>query len=969
MLLMFLDTISELWIWQLLGRMHPLIVHFPIGVLIVAFLLELLTLGGKRSELRAGIRWLVYIGAGTSLVAVFVGLMLAYGANYSESTLNIHKWSGIATAAVALLSSGLLYRADVSGRVKDLNLYRVALGTSVLLLTLAGHFGASLTHGDDYITEVLPWNYEVLDRGESSEFLAEMSEYREVNETLDETRLNELNLEVRRIFAHSCYRCHASDEMEGGLALDSEEAVMAGGDGGPILIPGNPDESELMHRLKLPNGHEDAMPQRGRPLFAEEVELIHLWIELGAHWSDEEFQTFPEAELALSKPETPQGSSDFQNSIDRFVDSYFEEQGISWPEPVSDKIFIRRAYMDVIGILPTPEELDEFLSDTSANKRDQLIDSLLNRNHDYAQHSLSFWNDLLRNAYTGTGFITGGRKQITDWLYDALENNKPYDQMVSELVSPDESSEGFVRGIQWRGDVNASQTTEMQAAQNLSQSLMGVNLKCASCHNSFVSNLTLEEAYSFAAVFSDTLLAIERCDEPTGNFAEPGFLYSELGEIDKDLPTEERLAQLADILTQEENGRLYRTIANRYWQRLMGKGLVDPVDEMDTKPWNQDLLDWLAADLIDHDYDLKYLLSTILSSQTYQLPSIGLSAEQASVSSDEFVFTGPLRKRISAEQFADVLTQVAVPVYSSVSYDPFNSQIAEASWIWFDAMEDGRRVFAPPGQYHLRHKFNLPAGKDIREARLLISVDERFELYLNGEVVDRGNDWRQVGRLDVSQQLKAGENLLAVEASKGGTTAEPAGVLLNLQITYSDDSQFEVSSNDQWKVLNREPGPEWTSVSYDDSEWETTRSYGSSKDNNYWGRLVEFTHESGGDRLQFIRASLVENDDFQKAMGRPPREIVITKRDTEPTLLQALVLTNGEKVNEVLARGADRWIREYGDDPEKMIQQIYLRALSRIPSDREAQIAKEILDPEPNRNGVQDLLWAVIMKPEFQIIY
>jgi len=948
--------------------MHPLIVHFPIGVLVVAFLLELFTLGDKRPELRAGIRWLVYIGAGSSLLAVFVGLMLAYGANYSEWPLTLHRWSGIATAVGALLAAGLLYRADSSGRTKDLNIYRGALGVTVLLLTFAGHFGASLTHGSDYITEVLPWNYETFSEGEFTDLLAEVAEHREMG-MVAEQHMNEVNVGVRRIFAHSCYRCHDSDKMEGGLALDSEQAVMAGGDGGPIIRAGEPDDSELMRRLLLPDGHEDAMPQKGRALFSDEIELIRTWIELGAHWSDEEVQTFREAEMALSKPELPQKSSGFDNPIDRFVDDYFEEQGISWQDPVSDALFMRRVYMDVIGLLPKPEEIEEFVNDTSPNKRDKLIDSLLNREHDYAQHSLSFWNDLLRNAYTGTGFITGGRKQITDWLYDALENNKPYNRMVSELVSPDESSEGFVRGIQWRGDVNASQTTEMQAAQNLSQSLMGVNLKCASCHNSFVSNLTLEEAYSFAAVFSDTLLAIERCEEPTGNFAEPGFLYSELGEIDKDQPAEDRLEQLAGIITQNENGRLYRTIANRYWQRLMGKGLVEPVDEMDTKPWNQELLDWLAADLIEHDYDQKYLMSSILRSRTYQLPSVGLSAEEAATPSDEFVFTGPLRKRLTAEQFADALTQLAAPVYSSVAYDPFDSQIAEASWIWFDAREDGRTAFAPPGQYHLRHTFELPADRNIEEARLLATGDERFELYLNGEMIGRGNDWRRVQRMDVTGQLNAGTNILAVKAEKGGPTAEPAGVLLNLHIIYPDGSREEVSSNDEWKIINREPEPGWVSSSVDDSDWQKVRSFGSSMDNKYWGRLMEFTHEASGSRLEFVRASLVENDNFQKAMGRPPREIVSTKRDTDPTLLQALELTNGELVNDVLSRGADRWMREYGDNPDEMVRQIYLRALSRLPSDREAQIAKEMLDPEPGRDEVQDLLWAIVMKPEFQMIY
>ncbi|MEX0906513.1 MAG: DUF1549 domain-containing protein [Balneolaceae bacterium] len=967
MFLMFLDTLSELWIWQLLGRMHPLIVHFPIAVLVVAFLLELLTVRGKRSELRAGIRWLVYIGASFSLMAVLVGLMLAYGANYPESTLNLHQWSGIATAIAALLAAWLMYRADSSGQKKDLNIYRGALGVTVLLLTFAGHFGASLTHGSDYITEVLPWNYETLSEGEFGELLAEVAEHREMG-MVAEQHLNEVNIGVRRIFAHSCYRCHASDDMEGGLALDNEEAVMAGGDGGPVITPGDPDDSELMRRLLLPAGHEDAMPQRGRALFSDEVELIRMWIELGAHWSDEEVQTFREAEMALSKPEPPQRSTEFENPIDRFVDDYFEEQGIRWPESVDDGLFMRRVYMDVIGLLPEPDELEEFVSDTSPDKRDRLIDSLLNRKHDYTQHSLSFWNDLLRNAYIGTGFITGGRKQITDWLYDALENNKPYNRMVSELVSPDEKSEGFIRGIQWRGDVNASQTTEMQAAQNLSQSFLGVNLKCASCHNSFVSNWSLEEAYSLAAVFSDTLLAIERCDEPTGNFAEPGFLYSELGEVDKELPTDGRLNQLADIVTQNANGRLYRTIANRHWQRLMGKGLVEPVDEMDTKPWNQELLDWLAADLIDHDYDQKYLMYSILRSRTYQLPSVGLNAEQAGVPSDEFVFSGPLRKRLTAEQFTDALTQLAAPVYSSVAYDPFDTQIAEASWIWFDALEDGRNVFAPPGQYYLRHTFELPA-ENIDEARLLVSVDERFELYLNGEMISEGNDWRQVERIDVSGHLTTGENILAVEAEKGGTTAEPAGVLLNLQITQSDGGWHEVSSNNEWKIINQEPDPAWIVAGFDDNDWQTVRSFGSSLDNKYWGRLVEFTHEASGERLQFVRASLVENDDFQKAMGRPTREIVTTKRDLDPTLLQALELTNGELVNDVLSRGADRWIREYGDNPDEMIRQIYLRSLSRTPTDREARIAGEMLAQVPGKETVQDLLWAIIMKPEFQIIY
>lgn len=965
---MFLDTLSEIWLWELIGRLHPLVVHLPIGILIAAFLFELLTIRGKRPELRSGIRWLVCIGTGTALVAAIVGLMLAYGGNYPEATLSYHRWTGISTVFLAIIACLLLFRAEKSNRAFDLNLYRSVLGLSILFLVFAGHYGASLTHGSDYLTSVLPWNNEAPSRGESIALLTELVEHREMG-PLEEPHLNLLNIGVRRIFAHSCYRCHGSDqEAEGGLLLDSKEGVMAGGDGGPIIVPGQPGESELIRRLQLPAGHDDVMPQRGRALYSEEIELIRLWIELGARWSDENIGIFREAELALEKPDIPDSPAGLDHPIDRFTDLYFRERGIIWPEPVDDVVFMRRVFMDVIGLLPEPEEIQLFVSDTLPDKRERLIDALLERDHDYAQHNLSFWNDLLRNAYTGTGYIDGGRKQITRWLYDALYENKPYNQIVRELVNPTEESEGFIRGIQWRGEFNSSQSTDMQAAQNVSQSLLGLNLKCASCHNSFTSNLTLDQAYSFAAVFSDTLLQVERCEVPTGDYAEPGFIYSELGEIDANLPKDDRLVQLSEIMVDNKNGRLYRTIANRYWEKLMGRGLVEPVDEMDLEPWNQDLLDWLAVDLIENDFDLRHLKSTILNSKTYQLPSVGQTEFEAG-NTDEYEFRGPLRRRLTAEQFADALSQIAVPVYHSVAFDPYDSEIARADWIWYDEREDGRAAFSAPGIYYFRHQFDLPTERQMDHARLLITVDQSYELYINEEKTAEGQDWRQVERIDVTGQLRPGSNLIALRGENGGTVPNPAGILLNLRIKFTDGDQFEVYSNNEWKTSKESVGTGWQLHEYDDTEWERVRRFGTQERSNFWGRLVEFTHDPTSGRLPLLRASLVPNDPFLTAMGRPAREIVTTKRDSEPTLLQALEFTNGEILYETLLRGSDRWINEFGDDPEEMIRQIYLHAFGRIPSRDEVYVANSILDVNPAREDVQDLLWAIVMQPEFQWIY
>jgi hypothetical protein len=119
--------------------------------------------------------------------------------------------------------------------------------------------------------------------------------------------------------------------------------------------------------------------------------------------------------------------------------------------------------------------------------------------------------------------------------------------------------------------------------------------------------------------------------------------------------------------------------------------------------------------------------------------------------------------------------------------------------------------------------------------------------------------------------------------------------------------------------------------------------------------------------IPFARASLVENDDFLAAMGRPSRENVISERENQSNLLQAMELTNGSTLNETLKKGAKRWLESY-DDSDQIITDIYLKALGRKPNDREHKVAKEMLGKTPQENTVQDFLWAVVLLPEFQVI-
>ena len=151
---------------------------------------------------------------------------------------------------------------------------------------------------------------------------------------------------------------------------------------------------------------------------------------------------------APRRPELPTATEGRDHPIDRILDHYLTENDLPRPSPTNDSTFLRRVSLDLTGLLPSTEETRTFLVDQSPDKRAQKIDELLDRVPAYTEHWLTFWNDLLRNDYDGTGFITKGRTQISSWLYESLKVNKPFDQMVTELIAPpDDSSAGFINGI------------------------------------------------------------------------------------------------------------------------------------------------------------------------------------------------------------------------------------------------------------------------------------------------------------------------------------------------------------------------------------------------------------------------------------------------------------------------------------------------------------------------------------------
>jgi len=788
---------SPLWISQLFGRLHPMLVHFPIALILVAVMMELFTVGNFRHSFRSGIRFMVILGAISAVLSAGMGWFLAENEGITGSTLDLHRIIGMASAGLSVLLLVLLRKSELNPSVAAIKTYRTLLFLTGIGIGVAGHFGASLTHGEDYLTEVLPQD---TDQEAPQSLTVDLATF--ASELSPEKEI-QLVTNVRSVLAHNCYKCHSGAKIEGELRLDEKEFVFAGGENGPIIVPGNPSQSELIRRVSLSKNHKEVMPEKGKLLSKEEIQLLSLWVEKGAPWPDGVAQqsVYRVAALAPRKPDLPPAKPGLENPIDLLVDQYFQQNQLAWSTPIDDRTFLRRVYLDIIGLLPSPQELASFQADKNPNKREIWIQNLLDRKDDYAQHWLTFWNDALRNDYTGTGYITGGRFAITDWLYTSIRDNKPYDQFVKELINPNEKSKGFIEGIRWRGTVNASQRTEMQAAQNVGQVLLGLNLKCASCHDSFISDWKLEQAYAFANIFADSTLEVSRCEQPTGQMAKTKILWEELGEIDSMATKAKKLRQLADQLVQPANGRMYRTVVNRIWKQLMGRGMVEPVDEMDNAPWSQDLLDWLAVDFVENGYDLKRLIYQITTSKIYQSPSVTVASAEKLIAED-FKFQGVIRRRITAEQFADVVAEISAPLFDSVEVK-----------------------FRP---YQL-----IPEAKT---------------------------------------------------------------------------------------------------------------------------------------NLGFARASLVANNEFLKALGRPNREIVSTSRDSQASLLQALELSNGEKLNKSLVKGGEKWATAF-TDPVVLTENLYAKALLRKPSPKELEIAQKALGTKPQPAAVQDLLWAVFLLPEFQLIY
>ncbi|MBN8789095.1 MAG: hypothetical protein J0I84_18600 [Terrimonas sp.] len=260
-----------------IGRFHPIFVHLPIGILLLGILLHWLSRGQKYANLKPAVSITLILGAVSAVLSCISGWMLAEGAEYNEATLDQHRWMGIAVAIVSIIYY-LFYIGKLTIKFSSAVPYIVSLVLFVLI-TITGHLGGTLTHGEGYLTQEL----------------TEISSTQEVKKVIpDVQQAVAYNDIIQPMLQHKCYSCHGSSKQKGKLRLDEKDFIEKGGEDGKVLIAGKSDESELYKRLILEASDKKHMPPKGKPQLTEaEIALMHWWINTGASF-DQQVKDLPQ---------------------------------------------------------------------------------------------------------------------------------------------------------------------------------------------------------------------------------------------------------------------------------------------------------------------------------------------------------------------------------------------------------------------------------------------------------------------------------------------------------------------------------------------------------------------------------------------------------------------------------------------------------------------------------------------------
>jgi len=685
-------------------------------------------------------------------------------------------------------------------------------------------------------------------------------------------------------------------------------------------------------------------------------------------------------------PTVPETTMQGLNEIDSFIIHSWERAGLAEadaPPPVcDDATYLRRVYLDIIGRIPTLEESERFLSDVHADKREQLVDELLARDQDYADHWTAWWEDALGSSITGgvnAGMATRGN--YTQWINEAFRDNRPFDLFAAQLLDPTlpghkpalaGSDNG--RPVRIHFVLNETHTDTLQTAAAVAQVFMGTAMKCASCHNHFENPEWPQKRFlSFASMFSANDLEVIRCERRTGDVAEAMFPF-EIPGAPADMPAtvDERLTRIAQLLVDPLNERFAKSIVNRLWKRYTGLGLFEPADDFrsDVSPSHPELLEWLAQDLMRHQYDIKRTIRLILTSRTYQLeydPALADSFDVGNPAAPRY-FRSPSLRRLTAEQLLD--------------------SIRTAMHQRLDSAERTFRMTASTG---LTRALGKPAVRnDIATQRSdEPAILQGLEL-LNGDEYQRiTRNGRLVGEvLECATPQAAAEMIFRAALSRPPHEDEMQAISSYLTPNWhaqaaNDDAKETVWIDDDFPA-GAMPTPSWSWIENESKPFAFSGTRAHTQSGSTEPRAQHYVL-GARDAMTVGENDLLFVDVFVHA-ANPPREIMLQWNDGGPmdggwthrAYWGADEIPYGASGTDSRRRIGDlpragEWVRleipasevGLGTSEAKVVGMSFDQAGGAVWWDRAGVIAQPV---PPATTDLHDVLWALFTSPEFQFI-
>lgn len=643
--------------------------------------------------------------------------------------------------------------------------------------------------------------------------------------------------------------------------------------------------------------------------------------------------------LAAKKGETPAASTvssvpladtlAVSRQVDKFIEAGYAEHNVKPNGLASDEVFLRRVYLDIIGRVPTYEEAKAFLDSTDAQKRSKLIDRLLD-SEGYVSHQFNWFADMLRLQ---SRMRYSPAAPYLDFVKESLRQNKPYDQVVQELLT----SEGYTWDNGAAGYYIRDVGMPLDNLSNTVQVFLGTQLVCAQCHNHPYDSWTQMQYYQLAAF----VYGVDTRDRNHEKYAE---LRKMRGEMDQEMfraanrilqplayrvnetnraltlphdyqysdakprsrvdpktifgedvvikPGDSRQAIFARWLTSTKNPRFTTVISNRLWKRVMGAGLIEPVDDFKdgAKPSNPALMAYLDEQMLRLDYDMKQYLRILFNTKTYQREV----ATEELVADEPYHFPGPVLRRMSAEQLWDSLLAMTVP-----------------------AIDERKGIVQNNGRYSDGEEL---VGMEMSEILEMAKVEAQ----------------RRTAQTRFLEQTREMQEEMRVAVRTGDT--EKASKL-RAEVDKVRREIFGETTNRRGRT-NRQREPET------DPRWK-------------------------GFNRDLVRASEVESParpgHFLRQFGQSDRE-TIENANTEANVPQILTLLNGPIYSQLLSRNSVLSAElAKASTPEEKLEVLFLSILSRRPSQREIQLTLPSIK-DGGSQGVEDIVWALLNTRQYMFV-